>query len=71
MTKLPVLHGKHVISALRKIGYSVVRQKGSHLRLECSGKTSVTVPHHNIGRGLLRKILRDAELTPEEFQKLL
>lgn len=71
MTKLPALHGKRVIVALKKVGYEVVRQKGSHIRLQCSGKTSITVPNHFVGIGLLRKILRDAELSPEEFKKLI
>lgn len=71
MTKLTPLQGKRVIAVLKKVGYEVVRQKGSHIRLHCPGKTSITVPNHIVGIGLLRKILRDAELTPEEFNQLL
>jgi predicted RNA binding protein YcfA (HicA-like mRNA interferase family) len=71
MTKLPPRTGKRVIAALSKISYKAVRQKGSHIRLQCPEKTSITVPNHIIGIGLLRKILRDADLTPEEFIKLL
>ena len=57
---------------LQKLGYRVVRQRGSHIRLHGAGLKSLTVPRHTvIGRGLLRKILRDAELTTEEFMKLL
>ncbi len=38
----------------------------------CQNRRSITVPDYNvIGRGLLHKILRDAELTTEEFDKLL
>jgi predicted RNA binding protein YcfA (HicA-like mRNA interferase family) len=49
-----------------------VRQRGSHIRLACAGKTSITVPDHKvIGRGLLKKILRDTELSADEFVKLL
>lgn len=71
MTKLPILQGKDVIKALQKIGYEKIRQKGSHIRLQCSGRKSITVPDHTIGRGLLRKILRDANITPEEFISIL
>jgi predicted RNA binding protein YcfA (HicA-like mRNA interferase family) len=71
MTQLPVLKGREIITALTKIGYIQIRQRGSHIRLECSGRKSITVPNHIVGRGLLRKILRDARLTLEEFQELL
>ena len=71
MPRLPIVSGKEIITALAHLGYRPVRQRGSHIRLMCSGKRSITVPDHQVGRGLLRKILRDAELTPEEFIKLL
>jgi len=71
MSRLPVLKGREIIAALAKIGYTQSRQRGSHIRLECQGRNSITVPNHIVGRGLLRKILRDSDLTVEEFQKLL
>ena len=71
MPRLPVLKGREIIAALQKIGYAQTRQRGSHIRLECQGRKSITVPNHAVGRGLLRKILRDAELTPEQFEELL
>ena len=71
MTRLPVLHGKEIIKTLEKIGYKLSSQRGSHIRLKCPGKKSVTVPNHIVGRGLLRKILRDANLTPNTFNNLL
>jgi len=71
MTRLPVLEGKTIIKALAKIGYKQIRQKGSHIRLQCTGRKSITIPDHIVGRGLLRKILRDANLSPDEFSKLL
>ena len=68
MPKLPILSGKEIIKTLEKIGYRQIRQRGSHIRLVCLGKKSVTVPNHKtIGRGLLRKILRDAKISIEEF----
>jgi predicted RNA binding protein YcfA (HicA-like mRNA interferase family) len=74
MAKLPVLTGKTVINALEKIGFNLVRQKGSHVQMEHENGRLVTIPVHagkTIGKGLLRKILRDAELTREEFIALL
>lgn len=66
--------GPQVIAALEKIGFMVARIKGSHHRLIHSDGRKTTVPVHGseiIGPGLLSKILRDAELTREEFEELL
>lgn len=74
MPKLPALTSDAVINALKKIGFQIVRQKGSHVRMQHEDGRVVTVPVHagkTIGRGLLRKILRDTELTRDEFIELL
>ena len=72
MTKLPVVSGDQCISALERIGYQIVRIRGSHVRLKCPARTPVTVPRHReLDTGLLRSILRTAELSIEEFHKLL
>lgn len=74
MPPLSMLHADEIIRALERAGFQAVRQRGSHVRLKHDDGRVVTVPVHSgqdIGRGLLRKILRDAELTPEEFLKLL
>ena len=74
MPKLPAVTANEVIKALEKIGFQVVRQKGSHVRMKHEDNRVVTVPVHKgktIGKGLLRKILRDAELTVEKFIALL
>ncbi|WP_414583245.1 type II toxin-antitoxin system HicA family toxin [Scytonema sp. PCC 10023] len=74
MPKLPVFTGEEVISALKKVGFQVVRQKGSHVRMQHEDGRVVTIPVHagkTLGKGLLRKILRDAELTRDEFLALL
>ena len=72
--KMPVVSGMDCIKVLEKVGYAVVRQKGSHIRLkDKNGKLPpVTVPDHKELRlGLLRKILNDAGLTVEDFIRLL
>ncbi len=74
MPKLPIVTGKIVANILEKIGFQAVRQKGSHVQMEHEDGRFVTIPVHagkTIGRGLLRKILRDAELTTDEFIALL
>ena len=72
MANLPILSGKEIIKALAKIGYRKIRQRGSHVRLSCPGKRSVTVPDYKaVSRGLLRKILRDAELSSEDLNKII
>ena len=74
MPRLPILSGRKVIRALEQIGFEVVRQKGSHVRLKHEDGRVVTVPVHvgqDTSRGLLRKILRDAELTPQKLKDLL
>ncbi|MEA3351154.1 MAG: type II toxin-antitoxin system HicA family toxin [Chloroflexota bacterium] len=74
MSRLPMLRAREVIRALERAGFRVVRQKGSHARLRHEDGRVVTVPVHpgqDIGRGLLRKILRDVDLSPDEFLKLL
>ena len=74
MPILPVLTGDAAITALGKIGFQVTRQKGSHVRMQHEDGRVVTIPFHsgkNLGKGLLRKILRDAEISREEFIAIL
>ncbi|MFH1145859.1 MAG: type II toxin-antitoxin system HicA family toxin [bacterium] len=68
---LPLLSGQTIIKILERICYQPVRQRGSHIRLTRQGKRPVTVPaYHQIDRSLLRKILRDADITVETFLNL-
>ncbi len=74
MPKLPIVNGNETIKALEKIGFQLVRQKGSHVRMKHEDNRVVTIPVHAnkcLGKGLLRKILWDAELTVEQFQEIL
>ena len=72
MAELPLLSGQKIVKALSKIGYLVERQRSSHLRLIAPGRKPVTVPDYKIvGRGLLRKIIRDTEISTEQFIELL
>lgn len=72
MAGLSLLSGRKIISVLNKVGYTAVRQRGSHIRLVCAGRKSITVPDYKeVDRSLLRKILRDAGITSVEFEKLI
>ncbi|MBI5620102.1 type II toxin-antitoxin system HicA family toxin [Candidatus Gottesmanbacteria bacterium] len=73
MPKLSPIRGKQLIGILEKRGFRMVRQKGSHVRLEHPDGRKTSVPMHageSVGKGLLRKILRDVNLSPEQFNKL-
>lgn len=73
--KLPIISGREAIKVFEKIGYKVVRQRGSHVRLRDEANEDhlpLTVPDHKeLKPGLLRKLIRDANLTVEGFLRLL
>lgn len=70
--KLPRdISGAEAIKALERLGFSITRQTGSHVRL-VRGSRRVTVPvHHSLVVGTLHSILRQAGLSVEEFMKEL
>ena len=68
MARLPLITGTQAISALPAVGFEVVRQRGSHVRLRHPDGRIVTMPIHagkDIGPGLLRKMLRGARSDAE------
>lgn len=71
--KLPVLKAREVIEVLEEASFQFIRQKGSHaIYVHPDGRVT-EVPIHrgeDIGRGLLRKIIRDMKISREEFLKL-
>ena len=77
MPKLPILKGKQVLDALVSIkgSFYVHHQRGSHARLKHTTRTNlrVTIPIHNrdLPERTLRRILKQAGLSEEEFIKLL
>jgi predicted RNA binding protein YcfA (HicA-like mRNA interferase family) len=72
MPKLPLLKPRQVVRALEKAGFYQVRQRGSHLQLK-KGNLLVTVPMHagDLNPGTLRSIIRQAQMTVDEFLVLL
>ena len=73
MSQLPILSSNEILSVLIRIGYSVVRQRGSHMRLQHNDSNTyhpITVPaYKEIDRSLLRKILRDIPMSVDDFLK--
>lgn len=75
MTKVPSLNYDQVVQALRRDGWVVVRQRGSHIRLQkhtADEMLMLVVPAHRpIKRSTLSHILKHARLTGEQFERLL
>jgi predicted RNA binding protein YcfA (HicA-like mRNA interferase family) len=73
--KLPRIDCQQLIRALERVGFVRKLQKGSHLHMwQEADKKRVTVPVHKgktVPQGTLRAILRDADISVEEFLKLL
>ncbi len=69
--RLPRLSGAEVVRILERLGFSQVRQRGSHvvmIRQTAAGKIGCVVPmHRELATGTLRGILRQANVTVEEF----
>ena len=72
MDKPPVLKPGEVITILEKMGFALVRQRGSHKQYRHADGRGTTVPFHkgrDISPILLRQIARDIEITVEEMLK--
>ena len=73
MPKLPSISGMDTVKTISKIGFVLKRQVGSHMvmKRESDGRR-VTIPNHDeLPKGTLRAIIRQCDLTVEEFIKLL
>ena len=73
MPPLNPIKGKELIKLLNKQGFETIRQKGSHVRLVHPNGLKTSIPIHaseQLGKGLLRKILRDTNLSVEKFSRL-
>jgi len=70
LSRVGPLPARKVVRALEALGFQVVRQKGSHAMLvHPDGRTTIVPihPSQEIGPGLLRKIVRDAGVSMEDF----
>lgn len=71
--RLPVVSGAQLVAVLERLGWQVVRQRGSHVRLRRPDRSVfLVVPlHRELKRGTLNGILRDAGLDRDELRDLL
>lgn len=70
MTRLPIVDFKTMDALLQRLGFTIVRQKGSHVFYRHADGRTTTIPNHSgrdLARPLIREILREVELTPEQF----
>jgi predicted RNA binding protein YcfA (HicA-like mRNA interferase family) len=71
MPEWPRLSGAEIISALERLGFRQLRQKGSHVVLR-RGTVGCVVPlHREVKTGTLAGIVRQAQLQPDEFMAVL
>lgn len=71
MPKLPIISGAEAIKALERLGFSVIRQRGSHIVLRRDSTGCVVPNHHELKVGTLGGVLKQAGVSPEEFVKIL
>ena len=85
MSRLLILDYDKVIKALVSIGYAINSQKGSHIVMRLvdnqryislfgcrKNEVMIVVPAHKpLGKGILRTIIKEVDLSVEEFNKLI
>jgi predicted RNA binding protein YcfA (HicA-like mRNA interferase family) len=69
MPKLPVLSANKVVKALKRAGFKIVRQSGSHIHLwHNEQRILVTVPNHKeLAKGTLNAIIKQSKMDRDEF----
>jgi predicted RNA binding protein YcfA (HicA-like mRNA interferase family) len=67
MPKLPRIGSRECLGALQKMGFAVVRQRGSHIVLRRGASGCVVPNHKEIRPGTLAGILKQAGVSVEEF----
>lgn len=73
MSKLPQVSAGELVKALQKIGFKIVSQKGSHIKIIDHKRRIIIIPNHKtIKKGTLKKgILNPLEISVEELIKIL
>ena len=73
MTKLVQVSGKEMCKILERLGFEKIFGKGSHVRFKHPDGRRTVVPVHgneDLGKGLLREILKQINISKEEFENL-
>ena len=73
MDSLPVLSGQEAVRVFQGFGWSVARQKSSHVIMTKEGEpATLSIPNHKeVARGTLRSLIRSANLTIDEFVRAI
>ena len=71
MPKLPRVSGAEIVRALERLGFAKVRQSGSHVIMRRESKGCVVPMHAEVKVGTLAGVLRQAEVSPEDFTSAL
>lgn len=74
MSKLKLIDAKRMEKLLLRLGFEKVRQKGSHAFYRHADGRMTTLPHHKgriLARPLIREILREIEITVEDYNSYL
>ena len=74
MSRLPIVGFRQIERVLLHLGFQAVRQKGSHVFYRHPDGRTTTLPNHpgrDLARPLVREILREIDLTIEDFERLL
>lgn len=72
MSKLTIISSRDMVKILERIGFNEIRQRGSHKNFKHPDGRATVVPFHgeDLGRGLIRKILNDVDLTLDEYEEI-
>jgi predicted RNA binding protein YcfA (HicA-like mRNA interferase family) len=70
--KLKLCSGAEAVKKLHRLGWAIARQKGSHVMMtKESYLYTLSIPQHReLGPGLLKKLIKQAGITAEEFNNL-
>ena len=74
MSRPPIVNFRTMEAVLLKLGFTVARQRGSHVFFRHPDGRTTTVPNHpgrDLARPITREIIREIELTVEEFREAL
>lgn len=73
-SQYPILKPEAIIAVLKKQGFQIASQKGSHLKLKRYGtktRTAIVPMHDEVAKGTLKSILEQAGIELEDFLNLL
>jgi len=71
VAKLPVISGRDLVQILQKIGFRVIRQKGSHVSMRKDNFKTVIPLHDELAKGTLLGILKQCGLSKDDLLDLL